>query len=79
MKVSRHARQRFYLRVRATVRDPVPILCAMWHRGEAANEEYLRHFRVTREVDAEYRVAKFDSAVFLMVVRNGIMVKVLEY
>lgn len=74
--VTRHARNRFALRVNA-VDDPVHSILHMWHCGRPASNDDLSLFRVEPDGLSTYRVGQNNGFYCLMVERNNCIVTVL--
>lgn len=77
-KVSRHAIDRFNLRVDATLdyNATHTLLWNLWIVAEVADDNILSVFRLTRETNTKYRVATYQDCRILLIGKRGALVTI---
>lgn len=71
MAVSRHARNRFLLRIDATSRNPVLDIRDAWDNARLATNDDLSLYHIERESDAQYRVARLPNKPYFLLIARG--------
>lgn len=78
MRISRHARDRFTLRIDATV-NAYAALCEVFNASRIAKPDELNLYTVRVDDACEYRIGTYQHRLtFIMVVRNNTITTILD-